>query len=291
MSIRNADLVWTRPRLGSRAAAMVRPIVRVRPLSRPVALWQRRRAVRLLVVRDLKVRYASSALGYIWSVLEPLLLGLTYWFIFTKIFHRPLVHGDNPYIIFLLAGIFPWTWFSTAVGDTAKALRNESKLVRSTNVPRELWVLRVVISKGIEFAFSLPVLLIFALLYRTTIYWQIAYLIPAALLMAILCMGVGLLLSPLVVLLDDLDRIVRLVLRLGFYASPIVYMVQQVPAAFKPFFGSNPLNGILELCRAGFFPWQLSWADVRHSAIISLCVLLVGWLVFIRLERTVLKEI
>jgi ABC-2 type transport system permease protein len=257
--------------------------------SRPVALWQRRRAVGLLIVRDLKVRYASSALGYLWSVLEPLLMGLTYWFIFTQIFHRSV--GEDPYIVFLLAGIFPWTWFNGAVTDTAKALRNEAKLIRSTNVPRELWVLRVVVSKGIEFSFSLPVLLLFAVLYQAPLHWQLVLLVPAAMLMLVLCMGIGLLLAPLVVLLEDLDRIVRLLLRLGFYASPVIFTVWDVPRRFATFFAINPLNGIFELCRAGFFPRQLAWSHVAHSAVVSLVVLLVGWCVFARLERIVLKEI
>jgi ABC-2 type transport system permease protein len=282
-----SELSWVRVPLPARPRAP-----RLRPvgiLSRPIALWQRRRAVQLLVVRDLKVRYASSALGYVWSILEPLLLGLTYWFIFTQIFHRSV--GEDPYIVFLLAGIFPWTWFNGAVTDTAKALRREAKLVRSTNVPRELWILRVVVSKGIEFAFSLPVLLAFALLDGAPVHWQLVFVVPAALLMAVLCLGIGLLLSPLVVLLEDLDRIVRLVLRLGFYASPIVFTVRDVPHQFKLFFAGNPLAGILELCRAGFFPSQLSWTHVTHSLVVSVVVLLLGWAVFARLERTVLKEI
>ena len=129
-------------------------------VARPVALWNRRRAIKLLVTRDLKVRYASSTLGYLWSVLEPLLLAGIYWFIFTQIFTRTV--GVEPYIVFLLAGLLPWTWFNGAVTDAARALHTEAKLVRSTNVPREVWVVRVVLSKGVEFLLSLPVLFLFA---------------------------------------------------------------------------------------------------------------------------------
>jgi ABC-2 type transport system permease protein len=258
-------------------------------LARPAALVRARRAIGLLVVRDLKVRYASSALGYVWSILEPLLLGLVYWFIFTQIFHREV--GLDPYVVFLLAGIFPWTWFAGAVTDTAKSLRNEARLIRSTNVPRELWVLRVVVSKGIEFFFSLPVLLFFVVAYHGEIHWQLVLLLPAAGMMAVLCLGIGLLLAPLTVLLEDLDRIVRLLLRLGFYCSPIIYTVADVPHKLAPFFALNPVAGILELCRAGFFPDQLVWRHVEHSAVACVVLLLVGWLVFARLERTVLKEI
>jgi ABC-2 type transport system permease protein len=258
-------------------------------LARPAALWERRRAVRLLVVRDLKVRYASSALGYLWSVLEPLLLAGIYWFIFTQVFTRTV--GAEPYIVFLLAGLLPWTWFNGAVTDAARALHTEAKLVRSTNVAREVWVVRVVLSKGIEFLLSLPVLFLFALLYAAPLDWHLILLVPAVLLMSVLVLGIGLLLAPMVVLVRDLERIVRIALRLGFYASPVIFAVSDVPAPWGVVFAFNPLAGIFELCRAGFFPGAVNWGHVGMSAGLSVLLLVLGWCVFARLERTVLKEI
>ncbi len=260
-----------------------------RLVARPVAVWKRRRAVNLLVSRDLKVRYASSALGYLWSVLEPLLLAGIYWFIFTQIFTRTV--GAEPYIVFLLAGLLPWTWFNGAVTDAARALHTEAKLVRSTNVPREVWVIRVVLSKGVEFLLSLPVLFLFALIYSARIDWQLVLLIPGVLLMATLVLGIGLLLAPLVVLVRDLERIVRIALRLGFYASPVIFAVQDVPEPWSTWFALNPMAGIFELCRAGFFPVEFHWGHVLLSVLVSSVLLMLGWTVFARLERTVLKEI
>jgi ABC-2 type transport system permease protein len=258
-------------------------------LARPAVLWQRRRAVRLLVARDLKVRYASSALGYLWSILEPLLLAGIYWFIFTQVFTRTV--GAEPYMVFLLAGLLPWTWFNGAVTDSARALRTEAKLIRSTNVPREVWVVRVVLAKGAEFLLSLPVLFLFAVLYRAPVHWHLLLLVPAVLLMAILVLGVGLLLAPLVVLLRDLERVVRIALRLAFYATPVIFAVPDVPEPWDIAFALNPLAGILELCRAGFFPGSLHWGHVALSVVTSVSLLVIGWCVFARLERTILKEI
>jgi ABC-2 type transport system permease protein len=257
--------------------------------SRLLALWQRRRAVRLLVARDLKVRYASSALGYLWSVLEPLLLAGIYWFVFTQVFTRTV--GAEPYMVFLLAGLLPWTWFNGAVIDAARALHTEAKLVRSTNVPREVWIVRVVLSKGVEFLLSLPVLFAFALLYSAPVDWHLVLLVPGILLMSVLVLGIGLLLAPLVVLVRDLERIVRIALRLGFYASPVIFAVSDVPEPWDAVFAFNPLAGIFELCRAGFFPGAVNWGHVGLSAVVSFGLLALGWSVFARLERTVLKEI
>jgi ABC-2 type transport system permease protein len=273
------------PSAGGSAPSPRRPGV----LARPTLLWSRRRTVQLLVSRDLKVRYASSALGYLWSILEPLLLAGIYWFIFTQVFTRSV--GEEPYIVFLLAGLLPWTWFNAAVTESARALHSEAKLVRSTNAPREVWVLRVVLSKGVEYALSLPVLFLFAVAYSASISWQILFLIPAAALQVVLLFGVGLLLAPMVVLVRDLERMVRLVLRLAFYASPVIFAVPDVPDPWDALFALNPLAGIVELVRAGFFPGHVHWTHVLISAVVSIGVLLCGWLVFARLERTVLKEI
>lgn len=289
MSARDVDVTMVDLRDGVSLPGRMHTLGAKVLLSRPASLWHRRRALRLLVVRDLKVRYASTALGYLWSILEPLLLGMTYWFIFTQIFHRTV--GEDPYIVFLLAGIFPWTWFNSAVSDSSKALRNEAKLIRATNVPRELWIFRVIASKGIEFLLSLPVLLLFVAVYRVPVHWELLLLVPAFLLLAVLCLGIGLLLAPLVALLQDLDRIVRLLLRLAFYASPVIFAVRDVPGPLAGLFATNPLAGIIELCRAGFFPGHLDWSHVGVSAVVSFALLLLGWSVFARLERTVLKEI
>jgi len=259
------------------------------PLRRPASLLQHRRVIGLLLRRDLKVRYASSVLGYLWSVLDPLLMALVYWFIFTKIFDRSV--GETPYIIFLMCGLLPWAWFNGAVHDMAKALRVDGKLVRSTNAPREIWVVRVVLSKGAEFLFSIPVLAAFAIAYSASVNWRLLLFVPAVLLQVTLLLGIGLMVAPLVVMVRDLDRIIRIALRVLFYASPIVYAVRDVPPLWEDVFAWNPLAGVIELCRAGFFPSQLSWTHVGQSTIVSLGFLVFGWFVFAKLERTVLKEV
>ncbi|MGY1703208.1 ABC transporter permease [Geodermatophilus sp. SYSU D00697] len=257
--------------------------------TRVGALWRARGVFRLLVVRDLRVRYAGSALGWLWSILDPLLMAAVYWFVFTTIFSRSV--GEEPYIVFLLAGLLPWTWFNGAVTDTARALRVDEKLVRSTNVRREVWVLRLVASKGIEFLLSLPVLAIFAAIYGAGLHWQVVFAPLAFLLQGVLLAGVGLLLSPMIVLVRDLERVVRIVLRLWFYVTPVIYGAVDIPEQYTGVFALNPLVGIFSLYRAAFFPGQLDWTYVLSSAVASVLLLVVGWTVFARLERTVLKEI
>lgn len=290
------DLVYPLADRAAPAASPARPLRAIapaprrrwNPFRRPAAVWERRRALGLLLRRDLKIRYASSILGYLWSVLDPLLMAVVYWFVFTQIFERSV--GAEPYIVFLLAALLPWTWFNNAVHEVARALRVDGKLIRSTNVPRETWIVRVILSKGVEFLFGVPVIVLFALAYSAEVNWRVVLVVPAILLQTTLLLGVGLLLAPLVVLVRDLDRLVRIFLRLAFYASPVIYAVRDAPPAWEYVLAANPLAGIFELYRAAFFPQFLDWGHVGISTAISISLLLIGWVVFARLERTVLKE-
>lgn len=287
----------------------VRPAQRSRFTRYRHSLW-------LLTKRDLSVRYSTSALGYLWSILDPLVMSLIYWFVFTVIFHRTV--GENPYIVFLLAALLPWMWFNGAVSDSTRAYIREAKLIRSTMIPRTIWVNRIVASKGIEFLLSLPVLAVFAIFTGARVNVDILLFPLAIVIQTVLTVGVGLIVAPLVVFFRDLERAVKLALRFLFYASPIIYSARDLPGGcggsiaakhcaaylathpgaqtdvlFSLHFWSafNPLTGIFSLYRAAFFPEELDWFLVGVSAAMSLLLLGIGWVVFKRFERDVLKEI
>ncbi|MDJ0334537.1 ABC transporter permease [Salinibacterium sp. G-O1] len=249
-----------------------------------------RQSLWLLTVRDLRVRYSTSILGYFWSILDPLVMAGIYWFVFTQVFDRTV--GAQPYIVFLLCALLPWMWFNGAVSDTTRAYLREAKLIRSTKIPRTIWVARLVLSKGIEFVASIPVLVIFAIATGATLHWQAVYFIPAIIMQTVLTMGVGLIVAPLVVFFRDLERAAKLALRFLFYASPIIYGLPDLERVNLEFLASfNPLAGIFSLYRAAYFPEQLEGYPVLIAAIMSLIILAVGILVFNRTERAVLKEI
>lgn len=247
------------------------------------------RSLRLLTVRDLKVRYSTSLLGYLWSILDPLIMSLIYWFIFTQLMDRSV--GEAPYIVFLLCAMLPWVWFNSAVSDSTRAFLRDVKLVRSVALPRWIWVARIVCAKGAEFLLSLPVLVLFAIVNRAPVNWMLVLYPLGIVLMAILVLGLGLLISPLVVFFRDLERATKLVLRVLFYASPIIYGVSDLPSVAAPLAWVNPLSGIFSLFRAGFFPDQLNWALVGTSAAITAVIFVIGLLVFRRSVGGVLKEL
>jgi ABC-2 type transport system permease protein len=298
-------------------------------IDRSKRVWAYRRILRLLVARDLKVRYAGSALGYVWTVLEPLLMSLIYWFVFVKIFHRNAGPNFSPFMLYLVSGQLAWSWFAGGVSGVTRALRSEAQMVRSSNVPRELWVLRVVASKAVEYFFSLPVLVLFAVAYAVAPTKYILLLPFGWLLQATLITGMGLILAPVTVLVRDVERIVPIFMRVMFYASPVLYSISQVPASIREMFSVNPTVGFLTITHATFFPAAIQeprqevvrdsagnavyhfvnhhghvvreklthtvylshWNWIWHSAIATLLIFVVGLWVFTRLERSALKEI
>ncbi|NQX12857.1 ABC transporter permease [Microbacteriaceae bacterium VKM Ac-2855] len=251
--------------------------------------WRYRHSLWLLTKRDLKVRYATSALGYFWSILDPLVMSGIYYFVFTVVFDRSV--GEDPYIVFLLAGLLPWMWFNQAVSDATRAFLREVKLVRSTSIPRTIWVARIVLSKGIEFVASIPVLILFAIVAGAQVTPAVLLFPVAMLLQAALTLGVGLIIAPLVVFFRDLERAAKLVLRFLFYASPIIYSTDNLPEALQPWAALNPLSGIFALYRATFFAAEFDGYLIGVAALTSAVVLAIGIVVFQRSERAVLKEI
>ncbi|WP_053388158.1 ABC transporter permease [Leucobacter japonicus] len=243
----------------------------------------------LLTRRDLKVRYSTSLLGYLWSILDPLLMSLIYWFVFTQVFHRTV--GEQPYIVFLLTAMLPWVWVNGAITDSTKAFLRDVKLVRSVALPRWIWVGRIVCSKGIEFLLSLPVLAAFAIFTGAHVTWEIVLLPVAVILLAVLTLGVGLIIAPLVVFFRDLERATKLVLRVLFYASPIIYGASDLPHFAQPLAWINPLSGIFAMFRAGFFPDQINWPLMAVSTVLTFVFLGIGIIVFRRTIGGVLKEL
>jgi len=259
------------------------------------AVTRRRSILWTLVQRDLRVRYSRSLLGYVWTVLDPLLMASVYFVVFTFIFKAGGRVADKPYFLYLLSGLLAWQWFTGSVNDTAKSLIQEARLVRSTNLPREIWVIRCVLAKGVEFVFSLPVLVGFVLYYlvrgRVELDWELVFFPLGMLLQFVLLVGLGLLLAPLTVLATDMQRVVRIVLRFMFYLTPVLYGTHAVPEFLRVILAFNPLNGILSLYRGGLFARGISWVDVGISTGVTVVLLVAGFWTFSRLERTVLKEI
>lgn len=269
----------------------------MRIIARTRAVLAKRNVLWTLVIRDLRVRYSRSVLGYVWTILDPLLMSLIYFVVFVFIFKRTSL-GHDPYFLFLVAGLLPWQWFSGVVTESSRALIQEARLVRSTNLPREIWVARVVVSKGIEYLLSLPVLVFFTLFYlvrgKTHLNGWLLLLPVGIVVQFVFMIGLGLILAPVTALVTDMQRVIRIFLRMLFYITPVLYASRLVPAPYDVLTWLNPMTGVLEMMRAGFFAHDLfpiQWGAIGVGLVVTVVTVFVGFGVFARLERAFLKEI
>jgi ABC-2 type transport system permease protein len=262
------------------------------------AVWGNRSVLRVLVHRDLTVKYQQSILGYLWSLIEPLTMALIYWFIFGLLFDTQLVDGGS-YSMFIISGIFAWAWFNSAINESTGALTSQSRLVTTINLPRELFPVGKVLGRFAEFLAGVPILLGAAYLFHAQITWRTFVALPLAILLQFaLLTGISLLLSAVTVMLRDVERFVRLVVRVLFYAAPIIYPLNKVyestslPEWAKRIYLADPMVGIFQLHHAAWFPQEWpSTALLATTTVGTIAVLALGFWTFRRLEASVLKEL
>ncbi|MFG3703457.1 ABC transporter permease [Micromonospora sp. NPDC047670] len=269
------------------------------------ALWSHRNSLRILVKRDLAVKYQQSVLGYLWSLIEPLGMGAIYWFVFGVLYSRDTIRhlGDaaDSYPLFLITGIFAWMWTSSALSEATNALTGQSRLITTMNVPRQVFPIGRVTGRFAEYAAGLPILVAVAVGYaaydRIDPGWSLLALPLAVAVQGVLLVGLALLLSAVNVLMRDVERFMRLIIRVLFYATPIIYPLSLVrdadlPGWLKVAYELNPLVGIFQLHHAVWYPDEFPDARLlATTAGVSLLVLAVGWWSFRRLEPAVLKEL
>ncbi len=244
----------------------------------------------MLVLRDLQKQYTKFRLGYLWTLLEPLGMSLVLWFVFSVLLGARAL-GQQPYVLFLSLAILPWWWFTKGISASTKVFRRAGGQLRVSLLPTELWVIRVILVTMVEFVFSMPVIV---LAMVATQYWPgpLILLYPVGILLQFVLMyGLALLVSAGAVVIPDLARIVRIVLRAMFYLSPIIYSIANIPESVQPLAALNPLVGVFGLYRIGFWPDEHVAAGAFAISIgISVAILVIGIVVFRRLEPRILKE-
>jgi ABC-2 type transport system permease protein len=260
------------------------------PAARVAQLARRRNVLQMLVIRDLKKRYENSYLGYAWTLLEPAMLLAIYYFAFHNIAKFRVAED---YLLFMACAMMPWLWFRNTVRGASSVISSNSRLVSSINLPREIYPLSLTLTEGIEYLITLPLVGAIALAYGREPHWYLLLLPFVMLLQLVLVTGAALLMSALATLFKDIDRILSSVLRVMFYLTPVIYPTGRINGAFAhKLFVLDPLVGIFELHRKIFYPETSVTAFMLTVSIVgSVLVFVVGWAVFIRLERAMLKEI
>jgi lipopolysaccharide transport system permease protein len=257
-------------------------------------LYRHRQLIAALTARDLKARYRGSLLGFFWSLANPLLLLAVYTLVFTKFFPQQVV---QPYPLFLFSGILPWTFFAAATLESTGSISANAGLIKKVMFPAEALPLVVVFSHLVHFALAVPILLAailaFAALGKFTLSATILLAPLLMLVQTIFIAGIAMTVSSASVLFRDLRDIVTNLLQLGFFVTPILYLIDTIQSrALRALLRCNPMTPFVVAYQDIFFFGRLpNVSDALLMLFYAAASLTLGFFVFDRLRDTLAEAI
>jgi lipopolysaccharide transport system permease protein len=235
----------------------------------------------ILTQKEITLQYKRTYLGILWSLLNPLLLALVFYIAFTIILGVQIKN----FPLFFLSALFPWTWFSNSVSASTVSLDANKGLIKKFPFPKHFLVVAGVLSQGIHFLLSIPIIVLLVYLYGKSIgaIWLIG--IPILLLIQfVITIGASLAVSVINVYFMDFRFIVAFLLNIFFWITPIVYHLDTVPEAYRfLFMYFNPLTSLISSWRELFVSNTIHWSWLAIATLGSLVIFFAGLLIFRRL--------
>jgi len=251
-------------------------------------VWRYRDLLLMFVKRDFVSNYKQTILGPIWFFLQPLLTTLIFVIVFGRIAKIPT--NGVPMMVFYLAGITMWNYFSECLNKTATVFKDNANIFGKVYFPRLVMPLSIVISNLVRFGIQFFLFLVVWgwYLWKGQVHPNIFILLTPVLvmLMAVMGLGAGMIISSLTTKYRDLVFLLTFGVQLMMYATPIIYPLSTIPAKYKIFVQANPVTAIVESFRYGFTgDGAFSWGWLLYSAGFSLVLLVIGTVIFNRVEK------
>ena len=253
-------------------------------INRMVEVFRYRDLVRNLVVRDLKVRYKSSFLGFVWSLLNPLLMMAVFTLVFTVMMPNNRIQH---FPVFILCAILPWNWFSSSVMGSISSIVGNANLIKKVYFPRELLPASVVLSNGVNFLLALTVLFAMLAVFGIGLTPTVLLLPVIILIQVVFLLGVAFFLSAINVFFRDTEVIMEVLILAWFFLTPIFYDIGDLfPQYERMLYIVNPMASLISSYRL-----ILLWGAVPDAYFIlrtvatSLAALVIGYLFFVNRAR------
>jgi ABC-2 type transport system permease protein len=248
-------------------------------------LFGYRELIFTLTLKDLKVRYKNAAIGFGWMLLNPLCMMIIFSTIFKLVFKLEIAH----YPIFLLSGLFPWTFFRGSLTAAATSIVDNANLVKKSCFPRVVIPISVVLANLINFGLSMVLLLMLILFSGIPLTASTLWLPVVIFIQVVFIIGISLIVSSLHVFYRDIRYIMEVVLSVWFFATPIVYsmdMVEKVlPSWVFTLYKFNPMVGIVRIYHdLLLFGQELEAGELITAFLISIAILVIGYFTFSRYE-------
>lgn len=246
-------------------------------------LLRYRDLVLALVARDLKVRYRRSMIGFVWTMLQPLLTMLVLRTVFSTLFQAKSTEVPYNYAVFVLAGLLFWNFFSQSIVSSMNSLRGNAGLLQKLPVPTMVFPLATVLSGLVNLVLALVPLFLILLVTGHPLRPSLFFLPVSILLVALFTLGAGLLLAPLAVFFSDVVELVGMLLTLLMYLTPVIYPKDIVPADWRWIVRYNPIRSILEVFRDPIYQGEIPPLSHLGVAVgVAVLALVIGGVVFTR---------
>ena len=257
----------------------------------PVELYQNRQLIWKLAKNDFKTRYAGSYLGIVWAFVQPVITVLLYWFVFSVALPQRAiaVKGDIniPYILWLIAGIVPWFFFSEALSNGTGALLEYNYLVKKVVFKISILpIIKIISALFVHVFFVVFVVGLYACYgYYPDLYTLQIFYYSAC--MFVFVLGMCYITCSIIVFFRDLGQIISILLQVGIWATPILWNITTLPEKLRIVFKLNPMNYIVEGYRDSLIDKIWFWENFYSTAyfwILTMCVFAFGAIIFKRLK-------
>lgn len=251
-------------------------------------IYNYRELLKTSVFKDVNGKYKNSFFGVLWSFINPLLQILVYTVVFQVIMRSNIKN----YAVYLCCGLVPWTFFSSSVLRASNTIMDNGNIVKKVYFPREILPISVVTSEGVNFLISTVIMLGFVLANNIGFSWSLLWYPIVFIIQFILSLGVAFLVSSITVYFRDLLHFLGILMQLMFYATPIVYSSQQVPANLKWIVKLNPMAYIIEAYRNIFYnKVSPSKTELLIALACGIVFCLIGFFTFKKLEKRFAEEL
>lgn len=201
----------------------------------------------VFIWREFSIRYRQSLIGFLWAIIQPLSLMLLFTLVFTYL--MPVKVSDYPYSVFFYSALLPWSFFSSSLNYAVPSLTGHYNLITKIYFPREIIPLSGIAVAFIDFVIASLVFIGLLLFYKIPLTVQALWVLPLFFLLIIFTVSISLILSALNVYYRDVNLAINFLIQLWFFATPIFYSINNIPAKLKTILFLNPLAYIIENMR------------------------------------------
>ena len=252
-------------------------------------LYNYREMIFSLVKRDLRGRYKGSALGFLWTFLNPLLQLAVYTVVFSVIMKA----GIDKFYLFLFVALVPWLFFGTCLSGGASCIWAQQDMVKKIYFPREVLPLSYTISQFINMLLSFLVIFVVLIFSGVGIDFKAVLYLP--LIMSIefvLALGITFITSSVTVYLRDLEYVLGIIQMVWMYMTPILYSIEMVPEELQGIFALNPMTSIVVAYRDILYYKQVpDLSTLLQAGVLGGVILIIGIFVFEKLKRNFAEEL